>query len=202
MEYRGVFTIGQKENFRYNYFVSQKRSLMSCLIVFVLILLLNAFLRYSYGMTQSLVSGLLYSLPMAVGGAALLLLIHLLNMYLRLRGLYKQRKLEPFTQDILMNREGLHAASARGNVDLPWKNISLVRELGFPAVHHGVPRLCTAQGADEKPGGGYGKNPQDFAQVYGRAAVEAQGLGRIFRRTRPPVTSSFQEKSRPCPSFA
>ena len=29
MEYRGVFTIGQKENFRYNYFVSQKRSLMS-----------------------------------------------------------------------------------------------------------------------------------------------------------------------------
>lgn len=129
MEYRGVFTIGQKENFRYNYFVSQKRSLMSCLIVFVLILLLNAFLRYSYGMTQSLVSGLLYSLPMAVGGAALLLLIHLLNMYLRLRGLYRQKKLEPFTQDILMNREGLHAASARGNVDLPWKNIALIREL-------------------------------------------------------------------------
>lgn len=130
MEYRGHFSIGQKENFHYNYSVTQKRSIFACVLVFVIILLLNGFMRFSAGRAENFGGGLLQALPMAAVGGVALYLFNVLMIYVRIRTMYKKNLMQPFHQDVLIDGVGLHATSERGTMDLPWANIGTVQELG------------------------------------------------------------------------
>lgn len=128
MQYQGTFRIGLKENFRYNWFISNRRMIVTSAVVFALILLLNAFFGFIYQRVESFWAGILAYLPYALGGALLIYLFSLLFMYMRLRTLYKKKQLDPFDQKIIINREGVHGSSAKGDIDLPFKNIGMIRE--------------------------------------------------------------------------
>ena len=96
MEYRGHFSIGQKENFHYNYSVTQKRSIFACVLVFVIILLLNGFMRFSAGRAANFGGGLLQALPMAAVGGVALYLFNVIMIYVRIRTMYKKNLMQPF----------------------------------------------------------------------------------------------------------
>ena len=134
MQYQGTFKIGLKENFRYNWFISNRRMIVTSVVVFALILLLNAFFGFIYQRVESFGAGVLAYLPYALGGAVLIYLFSLLFMYMRLRTLYKKKQLDPFEQKIIINREGVHGASAKGDINLPFKNIGMIRESGTDFV--------------------------------------------------------------------
>ena len=128
MQYQGTFRIGLKENFRYNWFISNRRMIATSAVVFVIILVLNAFFGFIYQRVASFGAGILAYLPYALGGAVLIYLFSLLFMYMRLRTLYKKKQLDPFEQKIIINREGVHGSSAKGDIDLPFKKIGMIRE--------------------------------------------------------------------------
>ncbi|MEG1547438.1 MAG: YcxB family protein [Clostridia bacterium] len=126
MEYNGIFKIAAKENERYNMYVAYKKLIVSCLIVFIIIMLLLG-LTY-YAADGSLNSALLKSLPMALGGAVLLFLINVVIIKLKVRSFYKKNKISVFTQDITLHNGGIHAKSENGEVELTYKHIKNVVE--------------------------------------------------------------------------
>ena len=126
MEYQGSFRVGQSDNLRYNYHIAKKKLWTGAVIVVAAILVLTGLFRY--GQSGDIVQALINTLPFALGGGALLLLVNLLVMFLRLRTLYQKRRIVPFTQQIRFDREGIHASSERGSVDLPWKRLQGVTE--------------------------------------------------------------------------
>ena len=134
MVYQGTFTIGLKENFRYNFFITKRRMLATSGIVFVIILVLLAFFKSIYGQVASIVDGFLYSLPMAAIGAVVLFLFSLGFMYIRLRSMYKKKAIDPFDQKVRLDNAGVHATTAKGNIDLPWNKVGLIRESGSDFV--------------------------------------------------------------------
>lgn len=126
MEYKGSFRVGQQDNFRYNYFITKKKLWTGSIIVFAVILILTGLTRF--GQSGNILQALLNTLPYALGGAVLLYVVNLLVMYMRLRTMYQKRQIIPFTQEIRFDREGTHASSENGHIDLPWKRLMGVTE--------------------------------------------------------------------------
>ena len=128
MQFQGSFTIDRKENIHYNLFVSRNRLIQMTIIVFVVI---TAMLGVTnYGQTQSLADAAVASLPMALAGSVLFLLINGIALVMRVNQSYKQKKAYDFHQDILIDAEGVHASSERGGALLKWEKIEQIRESG------------------------------------------------------------------------
>ncbi len=126
MSFHGIFHIGKKENFRYNYHSAQKKLWIGSVVVCVIILVLTGILRYAQ--TTDLALTLMKTLPYAVGGAVLLFGVNLLAMYLNIRRVYSKRTVSEFTQELTLDSEGVHAASQTGRTDLPWKQLHGITE--------------------------------------------------------------------------
>lgn len=126
MEYQGTFRIEQKDNLRYNYFIARKKLWLGSIIVFFVILILTGLVRF--GQSSDIMRALFQTLPFALGGAVLLFAVNLLAMYTRLRSMYKKRQIVPFTQQIRLDREGIHASSENGQNKLAWKHLAGVTE--------------------------------------------------------------------------
>ena len=128
MQFQGSFTIDRKENIHYNLFVSRNRLILMTVIVFAVITVMLGVTNY--GQTHSLADAAVASLPMALAGSVLFLLINGVAMVMRVNQSYKQRQVYEFTQDILIDAEGVHAASERGSALLKWEKIEQIRESG------------------------------------------------------------------------
>lgn len=126
MEYQGSFRIGQADNLRYNYYIAKKKLWTGSVIVFAAIMALTGLVRY--GQSGDIWRALLNTLPFAVGGSALLLLVNMMVMVIRLRTMYQKRRIIPFTQQMRFDRDGIHASSEKGSVDLLWKRLAGVTE--------------------------------------------------------------------------
>lgn len=128
MQFHGVFKIGRKENIRYNLFVSQTRLIVMTVVVFVLIAVMlgvTDFVR-----TRSLGDTLLFSLPLALGGSVLFIVLNAVMLIFRVNKSYKEKTAYEFTQDITIDESGVHATSERGSALLEWSKIEKVREAG------------------------------------------------------------------------
>ena len=128
MQFHGVFKIGRKENIQYNLFVSQTRLIIMTVVVFVLIALMLGVTNYAQ--IHSLPDTLLFSLALALGGSVLFIVLNVVMLIFRINKSYKEKKAYDFTQDITIDKEGVHASSERGGALLKWKNIEKVRESG------------------------------------------------------------------------
>ena len=117
MQYQGKFTIGRKENIRYNLFVTGSRFLFMTVLVFVVIALMLGVT--TYGQTKSIQQALIRALPMALGGAALFVVLNTVMMIFRINKAYKSKTAYEFTQDITIDGQGVHATSERGSALLP-----------------------------------------------------------------------------------
>lgn len=128
MQYQGKFTIGRKENIRYNLFVTGSRFLFMTVLVFVVIALMLGVT--TYGQTKSIQQALIRALPMALGGAALFVVLNTVMMVFRINKAYKSKTAYEFTQDITIDGQGVHATSERGSALLAWEKIAKVAESG------------------------------------------------------------------------
>ncbi len=126
MQFSGHFTITKKDNLRYNFFLMRKKLIATTILVFVIIAVMIGFIRYAQG--ASLTEAIGHALLMAVIGTLLLLAINVISTVLRVKNLYKQKKLTDFSVDFTVDKTGIHAVSSRGSSDLPWNRIVYVRE--------------------------------------------------------------------------
>lgn len=125
-QFSHTFTIGKKENLRYNFFLMQKKLIATSVLVFVIIASMIGLIKYAQG--ASIPVALLNALLMAVSGTLILIGINLITAVLRINSYYKQRKLSDFTVTFTTDKSGIHSASERGDADLPWNRIVEVRE--------------------------------------------------------------------------
>ena len=128
MEYQGTFTIGRRENIRFNLYVMRGRFILMAALVFVIIAVMLG--ASTYGQTMSVPAALLRGIPLGLGGAALFLVINTVMLMTRINRAYKEKRAQEFTQDVTIGREGVRASSTRGAALLRWGNIVRVRESG------------------------------------------------------------------------
>ena len=128
MEYQGTFTIGRRENIRFNLYVMRGRFILMAALVFVIIAVMLG--ASTYGQTMSVPAALLRGIPLGLGGAALFLVVNTVMLMTRINRAYKDQRAQEFTQDVTIGREGVRASSTRGAALLKWGNIVRVRESG------------------------------------------------------------------------
>ena len=120
------FTITKKDNLWYNFFLMRKKLVATSVLVFVIIFAMVGLLRYALGIGIS--AAILNGLLMAVVGTLVLIGINILTTVTRINSFYKQKKLSDFSVKFTVDKSGLHAASERGDSDLPWNRIVAVHE--------------------------------------------------------------------------
>ena len=125
-QFSRTFTITKKDNLRYNFFLMQKKLIATSALVFVIIAAMIGLLKYAQG--ASIWVAVTYALIMAVSGVLILVGINIVTAVMRINGYYKQKKLTDFTVTFTTDKAGIHAASDRGDSDLPWDRIVEVRE--------------------------------------------------------------------------
>lgn len=125
-QFSHTFTIGKKENLRYNFFLMQKKLVATSALVFVIIAAMIGLIKYAQGASVS--AALLNAFIMAISGTLILIGINIITSVVRINNYYKQKKLTDFTVTFTTDKNGIHAASDRGDSDLPWDRIVEVRE--------------------------------------------------------------------------
>ena len=125
-QFSHTFTITKKDNLRYNFFLIQKKLVATSALVFVIIAAMVGLLRYAQSGSVSV--ALINAAIMSVLGTLVLVGINIATTVVRINKLYKQRKLTDFTVSFQTDKSGIHAASERGDSDLPWNRIVAVRE--------------------------------------------------------------------------
>ena len=102
MEYQGTFTIGRRENIRFNLYVMRGRFILMAALVFVIIAVMLG--ASTYGQTMSVPAALLRGIPLGLGGAALFLVINTVMLMTRINRAYKEKRAQEFTQDVTIVR--------------------------------------------------------------------------------------------------
>lgn len=126
MQYSGHFTIGKKDNIRFNLFLIQKKLLTVSLLVFIIIAGLVSFLKFMQGIP--LQTALMQGLLLGLLGVILQVAINLCSLYFRINSMYKSGKARDFSFDLVADKTGLHSKSDRGNADVPWDRILSIVE--------------------------------------------------------------------------
>ncbi len=126
MQFKGHFTITKRDNIDFNLLLMKRKLVSASATVFVVIALLVGFLKYMQGIPLS--SAALQALLLAALGVLLLAVINIASMLLRINGMYKSSKIAEFSFDALVDKDGFHAMSDRGNSDVPWERILSVVE--------------------------------------------------------------------------
>ena len=126
MQFKGHFTITKRDNIDFNLLLMKRKLISASITVFAVITLLVGFLKYMQGIP--LVNAALQALLLAVLGVVLLAVINIVSMLLRINGMYKSNKIAEFSFDALVDKDGFHATSDRGDSDVPWERILSVAE--------------------------------------------------------------------------
>ena len=126
MSFSGKFTITKRDNIQYNYFRMKRKLTGLALMTFILLGVLVTLIRYGQGISVANAGSV--GLIAAVSGAALMVAFNLVSVVLRVNKLYKTGKMSDFTVHYLIDKNGIHAKSERGDTDFRWNQILLARE--------------------------------------------------------------------------
>jgi hypothetical protein len=126
MSYSGTFTITKQDNIQYNYFRIKRKLVGIALMTFTILALMLALIRYAQEvpLTNALASALI----VAIVGTAIMVGANVLSVVMRVNKLYKTGKMSDFTVHYIIDKNGIHAKSERGDTDFDWKQILLARE--------------------------------------------------------------------------
>ncbi len=127
MQYTGHFKITKKENKQYNFFLMKKKLLSTALFVFLIIAIVVALMNYAakqMSVQQSLLQGML----MGVVGMVLICAVSVASTVLKINTLYKKKQITDFSFDALIDKDGVHSRSERGDADVPWNRIAQIVE--------------------------------------------------------------------------
>ncbi|MDD4312936.1 MAG: YcxB family protein [Eubacteriales bacterium] len=126
MSFSGKFTITKRDNIQYNYFRMKRKLTGLALMTFILLGILVTLIRYGQGISVANAGAV--GLIAGVAGAALMVGVNLVSAVLRVNNLYQQGKMSDFTVHYIIDKNGVHAKSERGDTDFGWIQIYLARE--------------------------------------------------------------------------
>lgn len=126
MEFNGTFTIGAKENARYNFYAMRSRLIVMTAVVFATVEVAVTIVNYTDN--SAILAGIAGALPFAFLGAALFFGMNILFVRLKLNKLYKSGSLQPFTQELHITPALIHAKSENGEVELTYDSLARIRE--------------------------------------------------------------------------
>lgn len=126
MQFKGNFTITKRDNIDFNLLLMQRKLIGTSALVFVVITAMISLLKYMQGIP--LATAIPNALLMGALGVVLLTVINIGLMLLRVNGMYRSNKISDFSFEALLDKNGFHAKSDRGNSDVPWERILSVVE--------------------------------------------------------------------------
>ena len=126
MTYSGKFTITKQDNIQYNYFRMKRKLGGLAIMTFIILGLLVTLIRYGQGISVTNAGSV--GLIAAFTGAILMVAFNLVSVVVRVNNLYKKGEMSDFSVLYIIDREGVHAKSERGDTDFSWKQIYLARE--------------------------------------------------------------------------
>lgn len=124
--FEGQFTITKKDNRRFNFFHMRRKLIVTAIIVFLVIFGMLSVVRIGQGMEPQ--EAVLRALGMATAGVVLLVGVNLVSALIKINRLYKTKQLSDFTVTFIVDKAGVHAKSDRGDSDIPWARIALIKE--------------------------------------------------------------------------
>jgi len=128
-EYRGNFTVSKGENIRFNLLMVRKNIAISITLLFTVVTVIRIYQQMKECL--SFFPALFSALPMALLCAVLVPSLQLSSTALSIAMLYRQGKARAFSQEILLNDEGMFASSSHGTSKVVWRNMVFVRETPF-----------------------------------------------------------------------
>ena len=126
MSYIGKFIINKQDNIDYNFFRKRRKLAGVAIMTFIILALMLALIRYAQGI--SVTSAVFSALIVAVVGTVFMVGANIVAVIMRVNKLYKTGKMSDFSVQYIIDRNGVHAKSERGDTDFSWKQIYLARE--------------------------------------------------------------------------
>ena len=126
MTYSGKFTITKQDNIQYNYFRMKRKLGGLAIMTFIILGLLVTLIRYGQGISVINAGGV--GLIAAFVGAIVMVAFNLISVVVRVNNHYKKGEMSDFSVQYIVDRDGVHAKSERGDTDFTWKQIYLARE--------------------------------------------------------------------------
>jgi hypothetical protein len=126
MTYSGKFMITKQDNIQYNYFRMKRKLMGLAIMTFIILGLLVTLIRYGQGISVTNAGGV--GLIAAFSGAVVMVVFNLVSVVVRVNNLYKKGEMSDFSVQYIIDRDGVHAKSERGDTDFTWKQIYLARE--------------------------------------------------------------------------
>ena len=126
MTYSGRFTITKQDNIQYNYFRMKRKLAGLAIMTFIILGILVTLIRYGQGISVMNAGGV--GLIAAFTGAVVMVVFNLVSVVVRVNNGYKSGKMSDFSVQYIIDRNGVHAKSDRGDTDFTWKMIYLARE--------------------------------------------------------------------------
>lgn len=126
MTFTGSFVITKRDQIQYNYFRMKRKLAGVAIMTFVVLSVLVSLIRYGQGV--SVTNALISALIAGFTGSALMIGFNLVSVVVRVNRLYQKGEMSDFAVQYLIDRNGVHAKSERGDTDFAWKQILFVRE--------------------------------------------------------------------------
>ena len=126
MTYSGRFTITKQDNIQYNYFRMKRKLAGLAIMTFIILGMLVTLIRYGQGISVVNAGGV--GLIAAFTGAVVMVAFNLISVVTRVNNHYKKGEMSDFSVQYIIDRNGVHAKSERGDTDFEWKKIYLAKE--------------------------------------------------------------------------
>ena len=126
MTFSGKFVITRQDNIHYNYFRIKRKLIGLAIMTFLILALMLALVRYAQGI--SLLSALLQAFAVAVLGTILMVGFSLVSVILRVNTRYRKGEMGDFTVHYIVDKNGVHVKSERGDSEFSWKQIQRAQE--------------------------------------------------------------------------
>jgi hypothetical protein len=126
MNYSTTFQVGKKDNERYNLYSMKRKTIIMSMMVFVVITGMVTVVQLNSGIIFNY--ALLIGIGLGLAGIIFFIVVNFAFVKYNLYSFYKNGRIKPFKQNILMNEEGLHATTENGSVDIPFQQIGGVDE--------------------------------------------------------------------------
>ncbi len=126
MNYNKTFQVGKKDNERYNFYSMKRKTFTMSIIVFIVITIMVTLTQLNSGTVFIYAS--LIGIGLGFVGILFFFIVNFVLVKYKLYSFYKNGRIKPFKQHIVMNESGIHAKTENGSVDVAFEHIGGVQE--------------------------------------------------------------------------
>lgn len=126
MNYSTTFQVGKKDNERYNLNSIKRKIITMSMIVFIAITIMVTIVQLNSG--NILFNALLIGTGLGLAGIVFFTIVNIAFVKYNIYSFYKNGRIKPFKQNIVLDESGIHASTKAGSVDVLFEHIRGVHE--------------------------------------------------------------------------